>query len=314
MLGIPTKNFSKSTHAHNVALDVMCDWIEASVLFVDGDLSRSDVVDVLHEEFIYERPGSDPTRVAAIDRVADAWAEIEKRARLLGAGSALRMAGDRIERVYAWASAPAQSFCLMLSLAKWYREWGRSFGRDYTEQGDLFELLTRESMTLQFPGWEIHSTGWTKARTVKLPAIVAQVAGRLGETTGRIDRWTKVTANEAGLDLLCYRPFPDGRVGVPVYLMQCGSGGDWEGKLHTPRPEIWERIVEFASKPKKGFATPFAFLDADFVQNTNLVNGLLMDRCRLLAPGQAGHAWLSPALSKRIRKWLEPRVKKLQVR
>jgi hypothetical protein len=311
MLDIPTKGFAQSKNSHNVALDVMCDWIEGSTLFVDSELSRSDVVDVLHEELIYEKPGSDPRRVAAIDRVTDAWAEIQKRTSLLGAGGAVRVVGERIQRIHGWHTVPAQSFCLALSLAKWYRQWGGSFGSDYTEQGDLFESLTLESMKHQFPTWEIHPTGWTRARTAKLSAVVAQVAGRLGETIGRVERWTKASANEAGLDLLCYRPFPDGRVGVPVFLMQCGSGGDWEGKLHTPDPKIWERIVEFASKPKKAFATPFAFLDADFVRNTNLVDGLLLDRYRLLAPSQNNPGWLSAGLAKRIVQWLKPRIKQL---
>jgi hypothetical protein len=162
-----------------------------------------------------------------------------------------------------------------------------------------------------FPGWEIHATGWTRTHSSKLGNVVRDVAGRLGESLGNINRWTRDTANEAGLDLLCFRPFPDGRVGVPVYLMQCGSGGGWEGKFATPNPQIWEKIIDFASKPKKAFSTPFAFLDDDFIRNTGLVNGLLMDRYRLLSPYRDNNNWLTMKLTRDLINWLKPRVGKI---
>ena len=37
---------------------------------------------------------------------------------------------------------------------------------------------------------------------------------RLGEMKGEIEPWENPGGNEAGLDLLFYRPFPDNRVGV----------------------------------------------------------------------------------------------------
>jgi hypothetical protein len=33
MLEIPEKGFVQSVKAHNVELDILCDWIEATVLF-----------------------------------------------------------------------------------------------------------------------------------------------------------------------------------------------------------------------------------------------------------------------------------------
>ncbi len=55
MLTIPGRGMSRSVNAHNVDVDVLCDWIEGSVLFQDEeDLPASDVVDVLIEAQIYE--------------------------------------------------------------------------------------------------------------------------------------------------------------------------------------------------------------------------------------------------------------------
>src|SRR5205823_3869050 len=99
-----------------------------------------------------------------------------------------------------------------------------------------------------------------------------------------------------GLDLLCYRPYDDGRVGVPVFLVQCASGQDWESKLDTPKLKIWAKIVDFASTPKKAFAMPFTLEDWDFTRKCNDNDGMLMDRYRLLAAGRARPNWISSRL------------------
>jgi hypothetical protein len=240
---------------------------------------------------------------------------LRRRESCVGNGSPFTVSGLRITRQYdSWQDTPAHSFCVLLSLAKWYREWARPFGSDYTEQGALFEDLTKESLEKLFSGWHIHQTGWTRTRTNRLATVVDEVADHLGESKGVIERWTRPTANEAGLDLLCYRPFPDRRVGVPVYLMQCASGGDWEGKLHTPNLNIWRHIVQFAAMPKKAFATPFAFLEDEFIRNSALVDGLLLDRYRLLSVADTEEEWVSRSLRRRIIRWARPRVRTLPTR
>ncbi len=309
MLAIPRRGISRSTNVHNVDLDVFCDWIEGSTLFIEEDeLSASDIVDALGEGEIYE------DQDFAWEIVSDAWSELRRRQDWIGSGCPVEVLDRRLRRRYDWRDTPAHSFCIALAFAKWYPTWARGFGTDFTIQGELFELLARESLQRLFPGWEIHATGWTRTHAKKLAAVVSEVASRLGESVGDIGRWTKPRANEAGLDLLCYRPFPDKRVGVPVYLLQCASGGDWEGKLHTPNLDIWRNIVHFASMPKKAFATPFAFRDDEFVRNCGIVNGMLLDRCRLLSPAREDAHWVSDALKDRLVAWLQPRIDQLPKR
>ncbi len=302
MLKIPIKGITP----HNVELDVFCDWIEGSVLFVEKVLSTTDIVDALCEDYIY----TDQDKGFRV--VADAWTELRRRQVWIGSGAPFSITGRRItRRSRSWENTPAHSFCVLLALAKWYSRWAKQFGSDYTEQGELFEELTKESLETQFSGWRIHLTGWSRTRANMLASIVADVETHLGEHKGDVGRWTKPRAKEAGLDLLCYRPFPDGRVGVPVYLMQCASGGDWEGKLHTPNLKIWTKVIEFAATPRKAFATPFAFTDRDFIQNSNLVDGMLLDRYRLLSAAQHRKNWLSSQLRNRIVAWATPRVTEL---
>ena len=306
MLALPERGIARSVEAHNVELDVLADWIEASVLFQEEpEISGAELVDLLCETQIYEQ------QAFAWERMGDAWAELRRRQDCLGGFSPLTIEPHRITRLTPWRDTPAHSFCVVLSLAKWYPKWASRFGHNYTEQGELFELVTRASLERLLPGWRFHLTGWARTRTNKLGAVVKDIAALLGESIGKIERWTKPTANEAGLDLLCYRPFVDARVGVPVYLLQCASGADWESKLHTPRLEIWRRLVEFAATPRKAFSTPFAFLDTDFVRNCVLVDGLLIDRYRLLSAGRDNLNWITAELRARLVAWLEPRVTQL---
>ena len=267
MLGLPTVGMHPSVERHNVDFSSLCDWIEASVLFENetDELSATEVLDVLTETGVYV------SQDFAWQIVSSAWGELSRRLSWIGGATPIAVTRLSLRRLTNWRDAPAHSFCLALSLAKPYREWARQFGADYNQQGELFERLTKEAMEKLFPDWIIHATGWSRTRAVSLNRVVREIVNLLREALGDVQRWTRNSANEAGLDLLCYRPFHDGRIGIPVYLMQCASGGNWEGKLHTPNLRIWKKIVLFAADPKKAFAMPFARVDEDFIRECNLV-------------------------------------------
>lgn len=306
MLAVPTRGISRSVTEHNVELDVLCDWIEGSILFQDDEeLSAPQVVDILIEEEIYA------SQDFAWERVHDAWNELRRRQDWLDRGSPVEVSARHLRRRFDWREASAHSFCLTLAFAKWYPNWASNFGHNYTEQGELFELLTKESLERLLSGWEIYLTGWSRTHAQQLSDVVRAVANCLGESIGDIGRWTNAKAKDAGLDLVCYRPFPDRRVGVPVYLFQCASGGNWEDKLHAPDIRIWEKIVTFAASPKKAFALPFALLDEGFPRTCATVNGMLMDRYRLLSPAREGPNWVSGDLRRRLVAWMEPRIVQL---
>ena len=306
MFTLPKRGLSRSVKAHNVDLSLFCDWLEANVLFDSEEISGSDVIDVLRENEIYD------DQDFAWELVNDAFATIARREEVMGSGFPIKLERrTRLVAKYDWRKAPAYSFCLVLSLPPAFPNWWTSFGNDYTEQGDLFEALTAESVAASLSGWKVHRTGWTRTAPNKLAAVVRDVAALLGEATGDIKRWTRAKANEAGLDVLCFKPFPDGRVGVPVYLLQCASGADWKSKLKTPDLRIWTKAITFASDPKKAFSMPYALEEGDFTNHCNVVDGLLLDRHRLLAPGQVEEDWLSPDLSARLVGWTEARINTL---
>jgi hypothetical protein len=306
MLALPTTGIARSVNVHNVELDALCDWIEASVLFSgDPRVSGSEVVDALCEGEIYD------SQSFAWERISDAWRLLNKRHDWLGAGAPYSMEPQSIKRTKTWKQACGYSFCLVLSLARLYPAWASTFGSDYTDQGAMFEELTKTSLERILPGWQIHQTGWTRKKPSKLKAVVEEVARLLGETAGDVPRWAPDSSNEAGLDLLCFRPFHDKRVGIPVYLLQCASGRDWTDKLKTPDLDVWNKIVVFTAKPRRAFAMPFAPPPEEFIQACARVDGMLLDRYRLMSAGRDKDDWLPMDLQKSIVAWLGPRIKKL---
>lgn len=327
MLAIPSKGFNRSVTTSNISPDILCDWIEANILFYTVELSVNDVVDTLVEEGICDDPDEHESSIYIEDEdsfymheeqhlarqiVQDAWGELERRANWIGNSSAYSVQGDWIIRKGDWTDYEAQTFCVLLSLASSYDWWINQFGHNYTEQGELFELLTLASLKTQFSGWEIHQTGWTRHNAQGLQQVVNSVSTLLGEQIGDLELWNDPNAKELGLDLLCFRPFPDNRAGIQVYLTQCASGSSkWKDKRSTPDLRIWRSVVRFTTEPKRAFAIPLSLMGKEFTQSAIIVDGLLIDRCRLLNAATHSPDWLSSPIKTRIVQWSQPRVDEL---
>jgi len=272
-------------------------------MFIGEEITGSDVVDALIEANIYK------SQPFAWEMVSDAFLTLDLRRRLIGDGYPIETTIDGIRGIGEWEDYSPYAFCLMLSLARSHGAWIRdNFNADYTIQGDLFELLTAESVPLSLVGWEVKQTGWTPSRASAIKQVVKDVCGHLNEAAGEVLRWTKATAKEAGLDLVSWRPFADGNVGVPVYLWQCASGMDWEKKRKTPDIALWGRLVTWAVTPRRAMSMPFALSEEDLRQHSVVVEGLLLDRHRLLEPGLTNRDWISGELREKLIDWLWPRV------
>ncbi|UYT54530.1 hypothetical protein OHI65_09205 [Brucella sp. MAB-22] len=306
MMSLPEEGFRKKGPYVADNVELISDWVEASVLFLDGESSLSDIVDILLESNFYT------SQEKAWDFATDVRLCIERRQRILGQGYPFVVEDQmRIVSKGEWSDYAPYSFCLILSLLPSYRSWRQHFGSDYTEQGVLFEDLSVESVRLTMAGWEVVKTGWSKQEAAGLGAVAERCAGHLREGLGDLNHWVRGSENEAGLDILCYRAFGDDRAGFPIYLFQCASGANWTEKRKTPDLDIWKRIIIFTCDPKKGFAMPFSLTDQEYRLSTNIVNGLLLDRLRLLSPGAEIQHWLSAPLIEQICEWCSSRIDKI---
>lgn len=275
------------------------------MLFDENELSKSDFMDVLLSEEIYE------SQDMASAKVDDAWFELRCRSTLLGKSFPFKLGDKRITRVRQWRQVAPHSFCLVLSYARWDRGFADAFGTDFNLQGELFEELTKESLEHLFDGWSVLLTGWSRSRPQSLPQIVRHLADRLGEPVGTIGRWAGPRQKDHGLDLVAYRPFDDNRVGFPVFLIQCASGKNWKEKRYTPDTGLWCGLITFAIKPYKAFAIPYAIPDDEFDRHCRVVKGPIIDRDRILSPGQNAVSWVSQDLKKRLVSWIKVQEKNL---
>lgn len=307
MLGLPEVGFGHSVAAHNVDVAVLCDWIEACAVFDDQEMSKTDIVDVLTEHNIYD------SQDFAAEHVENAWSELRRRVLALGDVRPFVVLERSVKATGDWRDNTGYSFCLMLSLHAWYPGWARQFGNDFTAQGDLFEALVEEALATS--GWSTLRAGWTPGRPARIRQVVSAVAQHLSETEipGAIELWISEHANDEGLDVVCSRPFRDGRGGRPLFFIQCASGANWKQKLRSLDPLLWGRVIGFTTYPQCGVAMPFALAEDDFRRVSAKVNGLLLDRHRIASPNSnSGSGWESRKLRLAIASWMKRRMKRLK--
>lgn len=303
MLAIPHYGVHASTTKHNCRLDALADWVEAAIIFGrKSKISGSDLVDILTEEEIYDNQNF------AWEMVDSVWRELARRAKCVGKACPYSIKGKSVVQTKKWQASPAHAFCLALALAKWYPKWARGFGSDFNAQGQLFERFSVSALASIMPNWEVRKTGWSANSANKIQTVVPMVAQALSEEVGDITPWVHPQANEAGLDVICYRPLNDNRPGLPALMIQCASGVDYLDKAETPNLKTWSKLVGFVALPKRALATPFAFDEAEFRQICNRVDGPLFDRYRLLYAGHSGRRWLDGQLAKSMVAWVRPRI------
>jgi hypothetical protein len=308
VLSLPTHGARRSEEKHNSDLLLMVDWVEACVLFDQLEVSTTDVVDDLIEEEIYD------SQDYAREFVANIWDELRRRSALFHSPTNLRVEGERLMCDADWTADPAYGFCLVLSLAKAFPDWAAAYGADYTEQGELFETLTVEALEALMPNWNVYKTGWSSTASNKLASVVEEVVKRLYEVRGaEIEEWLKTSANEAGLDVILYREFKDVSAGIPVFMLQCASGRNWDEKLESPNLGTWRNIVSFASMPIKAFSMPFCITATELRHTAIKIQGPLFDRFRIFGARAPTAAWPSDALQEKLLDWSWPRISALPV-
>jgi hypothetical protein len=309
MLTPPSKGFALSVNSHNVQLDAMAEWLEGCITFIDKEITKIAVKDILLEEGYYREQDF------AQERIDDAWKELQRREKALGPAATFKVEAKRLNRACKWEDSPAYSFCLMLAMQAAYRpSFHKKFGSNYTEQGALFERLTTEA--LKKIGLSTHSAGWSHLASNSVSDKVEAVGKHLGEPhyPGAVGKWTARNAKDCGLDVVCHLPFPDGYAGRPVLFVQCASGENWEDKCHTPSIQQWGKLIELATMPTRGIAHPFVLMEPDFRRTANLEYlSLVLDRHRLSRPGPVTTAnWIPSDLAKLTNQWTEKRLVALE--
>ena len=235
---------------------------------------------------------------------------ISSRITYLDSPLGIEVAKNRITRKLEWVRFPAYGFCLTLSCVNFYRKWVEERWGTASVRGALFEELAEESLCKSLGGWTVRRLGWSPANPAKLRDVIPSIISDLNEVAGsELDLHVDKSANELGLDILAYYSFGDAHASIPVLLVQCASGGNWQSKRQSPDLEVWNTVISFNSRPVRGFAMPFAYADAtEFRKDTRSVNGVFVDRNRLLRAFRSATGGVSASLDKKLIKWLKPLV------
>lgn len=288
----------------NVGTCALADWLEANLLFSDKNISKSDVSDLLIEEEICDDAGQDLAHLIA----TDGWSEISLRKRWGGTSPVLEIASNRLSFAPDWRDDISRAFFLVLSLQKSYPNWAEEH-RDNSTQGELFEKIVEEICPGLLPGWDVLRAGWSPENTVSISGIVPILCEHL-HTSGHpsLDEWTSDAANDGGLDIVCFRRFPDEREATPTYFLQCASGANWRDKIHTPSAITWMKYLDAAVQPSTGIAAPFVISQKDMKRSGLSGQITVFDRIRLLHAVYNEGVEISEKLATDLIAWLEPRI------
>ena len=304
MIEIPAVGFKYSANKSNVVPGSMADWLEANILFVEPDVAKSDVVDMLMEYQICPDGQQDLAHQIAVD----GWDELVRRKRWGGLPSSVSIDSARITAHDSWECTPIWSFFVMLSTLRIYPEWAKTH-RAYAVQGDLFEKVVEAICPAMLPGWTTYRTGWSPGDTKDIRAIVEELCTRLCVSgAADLDKWISPTDKDGGLDIVCYRQFEDEREALPTFFLQCASGKNWRDKVKTPDAGSWQKYLDSAVQPSTGIVAPFVIEGREMRIAALTGQVVVFDRLRMLSSARTAGITLPGDLLAELLDWMRPRV------
>lgn len=313
MLSLPEEGFNRPVTPKNLDRPIMGDWLEASALFVGVEFSQSDVADILVEQGVIGLSDAAPTE--GIQDVASAiaeegWSEMRNRMDASGGAKTFEVNGDRITTKGDWKEDPIRAFLVLLSLMPLYPKWSEAC-RDIGQQGSLFEKVSAKACERIFEGWHVYHAGWSANGPKKVAQIVEDLVGLMGVGGNpNLGEWAPKSAKDAGLDLMCFRRFPDARECIPYFAIQCASGANWKTKLQQPSCNEWQGFLGARFQPTRALTIPFVVDSLEMAQKCGRIEGPLFDRNRLLSAGSHVVDWMADIADELIN-WSQPRIELL---
>lgn len=219
-------------------------------------------------------------RQPADEDFAFAFAEIERRGREFGKHYPFSLDGRgvRIDR-----AGEFQLYALLLLLSMRGTEFRRA--ARYGDADSLFDAVVREA-------FRAHQGARAKAlifawpprsgRPTDFPKAVSWAAEQMGVSLRNFDSIPS-HYQDAGVDVIVWKPFTDSRTGFPIFLVQNTIKQDFRMKPRDVSAVRWHTWLAVGAQPSVGFAIPFVVPLGDnwWHDITNEVS-VTMDRGRLL--------------------------------
>lgn len=136
----------------------------------------------------------------------------------------------------------------------------------------LRSLLGAESFAIRF--------GWPSAegRPREFASAISWLAERMGTHLGRAYRPPR--RKDGGVDVVAWRPFPDGKPGFPIMLVQCTLERDFVHKSRDIDRRIWAGWLAFDADPLAVLAIPHVVASTEDWREM-ASNVIVLDRIRL---------------------------------
>lgn len=249
--------------------DRIADWIE-TVLIVRGE--RPLGLDYLHGYF-ESRHGLEPQMVATGVR------EMGRRATLLGERYPFKI------NEYAVRSTPdvrssAYAAISLMAPGNPVREYLNAAPSE--SMAVIFENLVVDATSRIWgdPGRALRF-GWPSdiGRPPEFDLAIRWLAQKIGVETGQGYRQPR--RKDGGVDVVAWRPFPDGRSGFPVLIVQCTLQQNLLAKGMDVDTRLWASWLAMDVDPTTALATPTA-LAPGTVWNELALKYMVLDRIRLV--------------------------------
>ncbi len=225
-------------YAPTLRANKVADWIEVTCL-VRGVAVGSDALHELGAAVGYKQAD-----------VALGLTTMARRGALLGTAYPFRVASGAA----ATPDAPRRAWTSLLLMSP---ESPARRGIDVPLGAAHLERITAEALTALFgPGTSSVRFGWPseEGRPQQFPDAVRWLAERMNVPVGAAYR--PPYAKDGGVDVVAWRPFPDGRSGFPVLLAQCTLERDYVNKAADVDLRVWAGWLALDVDPATALAVP----------------------------------------------------------
>lgn len=248
----------------------VADWIETA-LVVRG--SQPIGLDPLHS-FFEKYHGLEPQRVNVGLR------EMERRARLLGERYPFKIHGEYAVQAVSGAAQSVYIAVTLMAPGGAVREYIAQAPDETMAVG--FENVTVDAVSnLWGDAGQALRFGWPSdiGRPPEFDLAIRWLAEKVGVEVGQGYRQPR--RKDGGVDVVSWRPFPDGRPGFPLVLVQCTLQDNLLAKGMDIDARLWSSWLSMDFDPITAIATPAA-LAAGPTWDELALKYLVLDRIRLV--------------------------------
>lgn len=278
---------SSAAYAPTRRANKVADWVEVAAL-IRGVAVGSDTLHKLGTAVGYKQAD-----------VALGLSTVQRRATLLGPAYPFKVGAG----IAAIPSAASHAWTALLLMSP---EAPTRASIDVPVAAAHLERVTAEALTALYgPGTSAVRFAWPSedGRPQEFPDAIRWLSEKMRVPLGQAYR--SPYAKDGGVDVVAWRPFPDGRSGFPVLLAQCTLEKDYEHKAADVDVRVWSGWLALDVDPTTALAIPDVVATGE-EWNALAARTIVLDRLRLAAL-LAGREGDHPRLEG-VRAWAQQQI------